>query len=168
MEGSLQQQIEASKHWLWEERKPGARSGIQACSSTHSSSGSGICSLLALPGQAMAQVSDTWGPESHARKLYTLGPQVTAASSRSKQTGLPKEEVGLQSPLAGGLLPGRKVTAQERTLPPTRVRGRKEKGERREDEQGHEHRAGEGRGWVLPEKGADEGRRWDHEDLLPA
>lgn len=84
---------------------------------------------MALPGQAMAQVSDTWGPESHARKLYTLGPQVAAASSRSKQTGLPKEEVGLQSPLAGGLLPGRKVTAQERTLPPTRVRGRKEKGE---------------------------------------
>lgn len=81
-----------------------------------------------MPGQATAQVSDTWGPESQARKLYTLGPQV-AAFSRSKQTGLLKEEAGLQSPLAGGLLPGRKVTAQERTPPPTRVRGRKEKGE---------------------------------------
>lgn len=63
-------------------------------------SGSGICSLLALSGQAMAQVSDTWGLQSHARKLYTLGPQVTA-SSCYKQTGLLKEETGLQSPLAG-------------------------------------------------------------------
>lgn len=114
----------------------------------------------------MAQVSDTWGPESQARKLYTLGPQA-AASSHSKQTGLLKEEAGLQSPLAGGLRLGRKVTAQERTLPPTGVRGRKER-ERREDEQGHEHRAGEGRGWMLPEKGADESRRWDHKYLLPA
>lgn len=90
-------------------------------------SGSGICSLLALPGQAMAQVSDTWGLESHARKLYTLGPQV-AASSCCKQTGLPKEEAGSPEPTGRGTTSGGKAAAQERTQPLTRVRGGKATG----------------------------------------
>ncbi|XP_066222472.1 leucine-rich repeat-containing protein 3C isoform X2 [Saccopteryx leptura] len=54
----------------------------------------------------MAQVSDTWGPESHARKLNILGPQPPTSSS-SEQAGLPEEKAGLQSRAAGRLLPGR-------------------------------------------------------------
>lgn len=71
-----------------------------------SSSGSRICPHLASSGQAMAQVSDTWGPESHAKKLNTLGPQPPTSSSY-EQAGLQEEEAGLQSGAAGRLLPGR-------------------------------------------------------------
>lgn len=71
-----------------------------------SSSGSRICPLLASSGQAMAQVSDTWGPESHARKPNTLGPQPPTSSSY-KQAGFLEEEAGPQSGAAGRLLPGR-------------------------------------------------------------
>lgn len=76
------------------------------CLPGQSSSGSRICPLLASSGQAMAQVSDTWGPESHARKLDTLGPQPPTSSSY-EQAGLLEEEAGLQSGAAGRLLPGR-------------------------------------------------------------
>nr|XP_019603117.1 PREDICTED: leucine-rich repeat-containing protein 3C [Rhinolophus sinicus] len=76
------------------------------CLPGQSSSGSRICPLLASSGQAMAQVSDTWGPESHARKLNTLGPQPPTSSSY-EQAGLLEEEAGLQSGAAGRLLPGR-------------------------------------------------------------
>ncbi|XP_007940379.1 leucine-rich repeat-containing protein 3C [Orycteropus afer afer] len=44
----------------------------------------------------MAQVSDTWGPESHAKKPNTLRPQPPSSSSYD-QAGLLEEIVGLQS-----------------------------------------------------------------------
>lgn len=74
------------------------------------SSGSRICPVLASLGQAMAQVSDTWGPESHARKPNTLGPQPPISSSY-KNTGFLEEEAGLRSRAAG-----RQTTSGERTL----------------------------------------------------
>lgn len=92
-----------AKPW---EGSPSQGMKLGPCLSRQSSSGSRICPLLASSGQAMAQVSDTWGPESHARKLNTLEPQPPTSSSY-EQAGLLEEEAGLQSRAAGRLLPGR-------------------------------------------------------------
>ncbi|XP_039083713.1 leucine-rich repeat-containing protein 3C [Hyaena hyaena] len=55
----------------------------------------------------MAQLSDTWGPESHARKLNTLGARPPTSSSY-EQTGLLEEEAKkLKSPRPERTLKGR-------------------------------------------------------------
>lgn len=91
-----------------------------------SSSGSRICPLLASSSQAMAQVSDTWGLESHARKPNTLGSQPPTSSSY-EQGGLLEKEVGLQSGAAGRLLPGGGSPGEG--SPPNRGEGLREKRE---------------------------------------
>ncbi|XP_036197994.1 leucine-rich repeat-containing protein 3C isoform X3 [Myotis myotis] len=102
-----------------------AASSVQMSMTPHSSttqqssSGSRICPLLASSSQAMAQVSDTWGPESHARKPNTLGSQPPTSSSY-EQAGLLEKEAGLQSGAAGRLLPGggqprRRLSPQQRS-----------------------------------------------------
>lgn len=107
-----------------------------------------ICPVLASPGQAMAQVSDTWGPESHARKPNTLGPQPPISSSY-EQTGLLEEEAGLQ--LGDRLLPGRGHKEGSPTNRGERLRGggrgwgRKSRVERT--------KLGQAEGLVLQEKG---------------
>lgn len=84
----------------------------------------------------MAQLSDTWGPESHARKLNTLGARPPTSSSY-EQTGLLEEEAVLQSQAAGRLLPGRGHTGEdsptnrgERLRGEGRGKGRKSRVER--------------------------------------
>lgn len=71
-----------------------------------SSSGSGICPLLASSGQARAQVSDTWGPESHAGKPNTWSPapnfqQLRASRASGGGSGSPE-------PSSREVLPGRR------------------------------------------------------------
>lgn len=101
--GEEEWKMATAKPW---EGSPRQGMKLGPCPPRQSSSGSRICPLLASSGQAMAQVSDTWGPESHARKLNTLGPQPPTSSSY-EQAGLLEEEAGLRSGAAGRLLPGR-------------------------------------------------------------
>lgn len=125
-----------------QEREPEAGNGIGAWSShDRAHQGPRIYPLWASPGQTRAQVSDTWGLESHARKPSTPGPQPPASSSYRSRA--PEEEVGLQS---------REGSTGEGS-PSSRVRGWEDKGgEDREEEWGGEDRAGVGRGWTLQER----------------
>jgi len=132
-------------------------------------SGSRIYPLWASPGQTRAQVSDTWGPESHARKPNTPGPQPPASSSYGSRA--PEEEVGLRRRKWGSRVAPqggyfREEGSTGEGSPSNRVRGwEDEEGEDREEEWGGEDRAGMGQGVDAPGKGVNGHRSWGPESL---
>lgn len=111
---------------------------------------------MASPDQATAQVSDTWGPESHAKKPNTWAPAPNVQQLRANR--LLEEEAGLQSWAAGRqTTSGRRHTGGgsptnrgERLRGGGRGKGRKSGVERT--------KLGQAEEWVFLEKGKMESR----------
>lgn len=61
-----------------------------------------------------------------------MGPRSQLSAAEANRTSEGRN--GSPEPTGRGTTSGKKAAAQERTLPPTRVRGRKEKGDRWEGE----------------------------------
>lgn len=97
----------------------------------------------------MAQVSDTWGLESYARKPNTLGPQPPTSSSYKRASKASGGGSGSPEPSSREATSG-ETAAQEKALPPTGVRGWEEEGKDRGEEWGGEDKAGTGRGADVP------------------
>lgn len=138
---------DSSRPW---EGSPGQGMKMAPGLPMQSSSGSRICPLLASSSQAMAQVSDTWGLESHARKPNTLGSQPPTSSSY-EQAGLLKKEAGLQSRAAGRLLPGG-GQPRRRLSPQIEVRGFEEREDRAERGGVEKTKLEQAEGWMFQEK----------------